>query len=65
MTSIAFGSSTFGIYTLAETFLAFLQVIDLNDYKHKLTTRKGRPVRNKLYRHYCNGCAKVEVQNAC
>jgi hypothetical protein len=31
-------------------------MVDLNDFSYKLTSRRGRPVRNKVYRHYCNSC---------
>ena len=31
-------------------------MIDLNNFSYKLTTRHGKPVKNKVYRHYCNLC---------
>lgn len=31
-------------------------MIDINDFKHKITTRNDRVARNKVYRHYCNNC---------
>ena len=31
-------------------------MVDLNDFSYKLTSRRGRPVRNKVYRHSCNSC---------
>jgi hypothetical protein len=30
--------------------------VDLNDFKRFETTRHGKPVRQKLYRHTCNTC---------
>jgi len=31
-------------------------MVDLNDFSYKTTSRHGKPVRNKVYRHYCNSC---------
>ena len=31
-------------------------MIDLNDFSYKQTTRHGKPVNNKVYRHFCNSC---------
>jgi hypothetical protein len=31
-------------------------MIDINDFSYKLTTRHGKPVKNKVYRHACNSC---------
>lgn len=30
--------------------------VDLNDFVHKETTRHGKPVKLKLYRHSCSNC---------
>jgi hypothetical protein len=31
-------------------------MVDLNDYSYKVTSRRGKPVNNKVYRHYCDNC---------
>src|ERR1035437_1793315 len=31
-------------------------MIDISDFSYKLTSRHGKPIKNKVYRCYCNSC---------